>query len=43
MADNMEVFKQFNDNPSFKKWLADMVFNTTFNMDGNIYKGQARI
>jgi type I restriction enzyme R subunit len=26
MADNMELFKQFNDNPSFQKWLADMVF-----------------
>lgn len=43
MADNMEVFKQFNDNPSFKKWLADMVFATTFNTDGNVYQGQARI
>ncbi|GHT54657.1 hypothetical protein AGMMS49982_19700 [Bacteroidia bacterium] len=30
MSDNMELFKQFNDNPSFKKWLADMVFNTTY-------------
>jgi type I restriction enzyme R subunit len=31
MTDNMELFKQFNDNPSFKKWLADMVFNVTYN------------
>lgn len=30
MADNMELFKQFQDNPSFKKWLSDMVFNTTY-------------
>ena len=29
MADNMELFKQFQDNPSFKKWLSDMVFNMT--------------
>ena len=43
MADNMEVFKQFNDNPSFKKWLADMVFNLTFNTDGVVYEGQAMI
>lgn len=43
MADNMEVFKQFNDNPSFKKWLADMVFSLTFNTDGSVYQGQARI
>jgi len=31
MADNMELFKQFNDNPAFKKWLSDMVFSTTYN------------
>lgn len=30
MADNMELFKQFQDNPSFKKWLSDMVFNATY-------------
>lgn len=30
MADNMELFKQFQDNPSFKKWLSDMVFNLTY-------------
>lgn len=30
MQDNMELFKQFNDNLSFKKWLSDMVFNETY-------------
>jgi len=30
MADNMELFKQYNDNPSFKKWLGDLVFNITY-------------
>ncbi len=30
MADNMELFKQFQDNPSFKKWLSDLVFNMTY-------------
>lgn len=34
MADNMELFKQFQDNPSFKKWLSDLVFNLTYNKDG---------
>ena len=34
MSDNMELFKQFQDNPSFKKWLSDMVFNLTYNPDG---------
>ena len=37
MADNMELFKQFQDNPSFKKWLSDMVFNLTYNPEGKEY------
>ena len=35
MADNMELFKQFQDNPSFKKWLSDLVFNLTYNKEGD--------
>ena len=38
MADNMELFKQFQDNPSFKKWLSDLVFNLTYNKDGKPYE-----
>lgn len=38
MADNMELFKQFQDNPSFKKWLMDLVFNLTYNKEGKIYE-----
>lgn len=38
MADNMELFKQFNDNPSFKKWLSDMVFNVTYNTAGEEFQ-----
>lgn len=38
MSDNMELFKQFQDNPSFKKWLSDMVFNLTYNKDGLTYE-----
>lgn len=37
MSDNMELFKQFQDNPSFKKWLSDMVFNLTYNIEGKPY------
>lgn len=37
MADNMELFKQFQDNPSFKKWLSDLVFNLTYNPEGKEY------
>lgn len=31
MKDDTELFKQFSDNPEFKRWLADTVFNATFN------------
>lgn len=41
MADNMELFKQFQDNPSFKKWLSDLVFNLTYNKDGKPYEAQS--
>ena len=37
MADNMELFKQFQDNTSFKKWLSDMVFNVTYNPNGTLF------
>lgn len=38
MADNMELFKQIQDNLSFRKCLFDMVFNVTYNTDGKLYK-----
>lgn len=41
MADNMEIFKQWGDNPSFKKWLADMVFSVTYNAEGKPFDGVA--
>ena len=42
MSDNMELFKQFQDNPSFKKWLSDLVFNLTYNKTGEPYEAPAR-
>lgn len=30
MSDNMELFKQFQDNPAFKKSLSDLVFHQTY-------------
>jgi len=30
LADHTELFKQFSDNPSFKKWLADTIFSVTY-------------
>ncbi len=43
MKDNMELFKQFNDNPSFNKWLSDMVFNLTYNTEGEVFTGDIKI
>ena len=30
LADNTELYKQFSDNESFRKWLADTVFSLTY-------------
>ena len=30
LTDHTELFKQFMDNPGFKKWLADTIFNVTY-------------
>ncbi len=30
LTDHTELFKQFMDNPSFKKWLSDSIFNVTY-------------
>jgi type I restriction enzyme R subunit len=30
MKDDTQLFKQFSDNPDFKKWLADAVFSATY-------------
>jgi type I restriction enzyme R subunit len=29
--DHNELFKQFSDNPAFKKWLTDTIFSVTYN------------
>jgi type I restriction enzyme R subunit len=30
LKDHTELFKQFSDNPSFKKWLSDTIFSVTY-------------
>ena len=30
LKDDTQLFKQFRDNPSFKKWLTDTVFSLTY-------------
>jgi len=36
LADDTELFKQFSDNPSFRKWLADSVFTLTYEEAGSL-------
>ena len=43
MSDNMELFKQFNDNLEFKRWLSDMVFNITYNKEGKPFDDESVI
>jgi type I restriction enzyme R subunit len=33
MKDDTELFKQFSDNPQFKRWLADTVFGLTYDRE----------
>lgn len=30
LTDHMELFKQFSDNPSFRKWLSERIFSVTY-------------
>lgn len=30
LSDHIELFKQFSDNSSFKKWLGDTIFRVTY-------------
>jgi type I restriction enzyme R subunit len=30
VLDNTELYKQFEENASFKQWLSDLVFRTTY-------------
>ena len=41
MSDDMELYKQFTDNPAFKKWLSDMVFRVTYNSNGKLFQSPA--
>jgi type I restriction enzyme R subunit len=36
MKDDTELFKQFSDNPDFKRWLADTVFYMTYGQSGGV-------
>ncbi len=36
MKDDTELFKQFSDNPAFKRWLTDTIFATTYEDQGHM-------
>ena len=36
LKDDTELFKQFSDNESFKKWLSDSVFAVTYEESGRL-------
>ena len=40
MKDDTELFRQFSDNPEFKRWLGDTIFSATYG--GNPPLGEAR-
>ena len=43
MTDNIEIFKQYQDNDSFKKWLSDLVFDVTYNTEGKEFNSDLKI
>lgn len=43
LADHAELFKQFSDNPSFKKWLGDTNFMTTYAPAPSIHQHHSRV
>jgi type I restriction enzyme, R subunit len=41
LADHTELFKQFSDNPAFKKWLRDTIFSVTYRAPDDAQKTEA--
>lgn len=41
MSDDMELYKQFTDNPTLKKWLSDMVFRMIYNSSEKLLQSRA--
>jgi len=39
LQDDTELFKQFSDNPGFRRWLTDMVFHLTYHEGGRSSAG----
>jgi type I restriction enzyme R subunit len=43
LSDHTELFKQFSDNPNFKRWLTDSVFNATYHRGAALPKAPPQI
>ena len=43
MSDDMELYKQFTDNPTLKKWLSDMVFRMIYNSSEKLLQSRAAL
>ena len=41
MSDDMELYKQFTDNPTLKKWFSDMVFRMIYNSSEKLLQSRA--
>ena len=41
MSDDMELYKQFTDNPTLKKWLSDIVFRMIYNSSEKLLQSRA--
>ena len=41
MSYDMELYKQFTDNPTLKKWLSDMVFRMIYNSSEKLLQSRA--
>jgi type I restriction enzyme R subunit len=40
LQDDTELFKQFSDNPDFRRWLEDNVFRLTYTQSGSCLGAQ---
>jgi type I restriction enzyme R subunit len=36
LKDDAELYKQFSDNPDFRRWLTDMIFSMTYDEAGTV-------
>jgi type I restriction enzyme R subunit len=42
LKDDVELFKQFSDNESFRRWLTDTIFALTYDQKAAVGKSEKR-